>query len=83
MLALLRFAGCSVWFVIDFAESIRAAATATGFAGVVRTDDGNDTQMFEAFGTAHRGFGLPNTIDILRVVTSHAPRSADKGEGNK
>jgi len=56
--------------VVDFAESIRAAATETGFSGVVRIDDGNDTKMFEAFGLAHRGFGLPNTIDTQFAIAS-------------
>ena len=56
--------------MIDFAESIRAVATATGFSGVVRIDDGNDTMMFEAFGLAHRGFGLPNTIDTQFAIAS-------------
>ena len=56
--------------MIDFAESIRATATETGFSGVVRIDDGNDTEMFEAFGLAHRGFGLPNTIDTQFAIAS-------------
>lgn len=56
--------------MIDFADSIRAVAAETGFSGVVRIDDGNGTQMFEAFGLAHRGFKVPNTIDTQFAIAS-------------
>lgn len=54
----------------DLAESIRGVASETGFSGVVRFDDGDETQVSEAFGLAHRGFGLPNTVGTQFAVAS-------------
>ncbi len=56
--------------MVDLAESIRSAAHETGFSGVVRFDDRADTQVFEAFGLAHRGFGLPNSVDTQFAIAS-------------
>jgi len=56
--------------MIDLAESIRNVASETGFSGVVRFDDGDDSQVSEAFGLAHRGFGLPNTVDTQFAIAS-------------
>jgi CubicO group peptidase (beta-lactamase class C family) len=56
--------------MVDLAESIRSVASETGFSGVVRFDDGDDTQVFDAFGLAHRGFGLPITVDTQFGIAS-------------
>jgi CubicO group peptidase (beta-lactamase class C family) len=56
--------------MVDLAESVFSVASETGFSGVVRFDDGDDTQVFEAFGLAHRGFGLPNTVDTQFAIAS-------------
>jgi CubicO group peptidase (beta-lactamase class C family) len=56
--------------VTDLEESIRGFASETGFSGVVRFDDGDDTLVCEAFGLAHRGFGLPNTVDTQFAIAS-------------
>lgn len=56
--------------MIDLAESIRNVASETGFSGVVRFDDGDDSRVSEAFGLAHRGFGLPNTVDTQFAIAS-------------
>jgi CubicO group peptidase (beta-lactamase class C family) len=56
--------------VIDLTESIRSVASETRFSGVVRFDEGDDTQVSEAFGMAHRGFGLPNTVDTRFAIAS-------------
>ncbi|MEN8041125.1 MAG: serine hydrolase domain-containing protein [Actinomycetota bacterium] len=54
----------------DLAVSIRNVASETRFSGVVRCDDGDGTQVLEAFGLAHRGFGLPNTVDTQFAIAS-------------
>lgn len=37
---------------------------------MVRFDEGDDTRVFESFGLAHRGFGVPNTIDTQFAIAS-------------
>ena len=54
----------------DLGESVVSVASETGFSGVVRVDDGEGTQLSEAFGFAHRGFRLPNTVDTQFAIAS-------------
>jgi CubicO group peptidase (beta-lactamase class C family) len=54
----------------DLTESVRRVASETGFSGVIRIDDGDDTQLSEAYGWAHRGFQLPNTLDTQFAIAS-------------
>ena len=54
----------------DLAESVTDVAANNGFSGVVRIDAGNDTAVAEAFGLAHRGFQLPNTVDTQFALAS-------------
>jgi CubicO group peptidase (beta-lactamase class C family) len=54
----------------DLAESVGSVASEMGFWGVVRFDDHNGTLVLEAFGLAHRGFGLPNTVDTQFAIAS-------------
>ncbi len=54
----------------NLTESIHRLASETGFSGVVRVDHGDDTQLSEAYGLAHRGFRLPNTVDTQFAVAS-------------
>ena len=44
-------------------DSVDRIAAETGFAGVVRVDRGDDIQLAKAYGLAHRGFEIANTID--------------------
>ncbi len=46
----------------------------TGFSGVVRIDRGGDVELATAYGLAHRGHEIPNTVD-----TRFATASATKG----
>jgi CubicO group peptidase (beta-lactamase class C family) len=46
----------------DITESIGRVANETAFSGVVRVDRGDD-HFAEAFGYAHRGFAVPNTVE--------------------
>ncbi len=54
----------------DLTESVRRVASETGFSGVIRIDDGDDTQLSEAYGWANRGFQLPNTLDTQFAIAS-------------
>jgi len=54
----------------DLTESLHRVASETGFSGVVRADEGDDTQLSEAYGIAHRGFQLPNTDDTQFAIAS-------------
>jgi CubicO group peptidase (beta-lactamase class C family) len=54
----------------DLTESVARVASETGFSGVVRMDKGDDTQLSEAYGLAHRGFQLPNRVDTQFAIAS-------------
>ncbi len=54
----------------DLAESVDRVASETGFSGVVRMDEGDDTQLSRAYGLAHRGFQLPITDDTQFAIAS-------------
>ena len=54
----------------DLPESVRRVAAETGFSGVIRIDDRGGTQLSGAFGLAHRGARLPNTLDTQFAIAS-------------
>ena len=54
----------------DLIESVRSFASEAGFSGVVRIDQDGETRVSAAYGFAHRGFGLPNTIDTQFAIAS-------------
>ena len=54
----------------DLAESVHRVASETGFSGVVRIDHGPEAQLSEAYGPAHRGYGVPNTVDTQFAIAS-------------
>jgi CubicO group peptidase (beta-lactamase class C family) len=54
----------------DLTESVHRVVSDTGFSGVVRIDQGDDTQLSEAYGLAHRGFQLPNRVDTQFAIAS-------------
>ena len=54
----------------DLTESVHRVASETGFSGVVRIDHGDDTQLSEAYGLAHRGHQLPNTDETQFAIAS-------------
>jgi CubicO group peptidase (beta-lactamase class C family) len=49
--------------VDDLESSIDRVAAATGFSGVVRVDRGGRVELAKAYGSAHRGHGIPNAVD--------------------
>jgi CubicO group peptidase (beta-lactamase class C family) len=55
-------------------EEVDRVAAETGFSGAVRVDRGGDVELAKAYGFAHRGLEVPNTID-----TQFGTASAVKG----
>src|SRR5262245_22075257 len=51
-------------------NSVDQVAAETGFSGVVRVDTGDGVQFAKAYGLAHRGWGVPNTVDIRFAIAS-------------
>ena len=47
-----------------------ALAAETGFSGVVRVDRGETTELAKAYGLAHRGHEIPNTVDTRFAIAS-------------
>ena len=45
-------------------------AGAEGFSGVVRVDRGDDIELASAYGLAHRGYEIANTVDTQFALAS-------------
>src|SRR4051812_34164189 len=54
----------------DLEDSIDRLAAAAGFSGVGRVDRGSRVELAKAYGWAHRGWRLPNTVDTRFPVAS-------------
>ena len=54
----------------DLEGSIDTIAAETRFSGVVRVDRGEEVLVAKAYGFAHRGFGVPNTVDTRFGIAS-------------
>ena len=52
------------------ADAVDAVAAETGFSGVVRVDRDGAVEFAAAYGLAHRGWGIPNTVDVRFAVAS-------------
>ena len=50
-------------------RSMRSPAR-DGFSGVVRVDRGGEVELAKAYGLAHRGYGIPNTVDTQFAIAS-------------
>ncbi len=51
-------------------QEVESIADATGFSGVVRVDRGNGTELAKAYGLAHRGCEISNTVDTQFAIAS-------------
>ncbi|MGW4482351.1 serine hydrolase domain-containing protein [Amycolatopsis sp. NPDC004368] len=51
-------------------EEIDRLAGETGFSGVVSVSRGGETVLARAYGLAHRGYGVPNTVDTRFGIAS-------------
>jgi CubicO group peptidase (beta-lactamase class C family) len=60
--------------VDDLVETVDRIASETAFSGAVRVDRSGDVIVAQAYGYAHRGHRIPNTIE-----TQYATASAAKG----
>ena len=51
-------------------REIDSVAETNGFSGVVRVDHGDDVELANAYGLAHRGHEIPNTVDTQFAIAS-------------
>ena len=51
-------------------RAVDSIADANGFSGVVRVDRGDDVELANAYGLAHRGYEIPNTLDTRFAIAS-------------
>lgn len=51
-------------------EAVDSLAGATDFSGVVRVDRGEDIEFAKAYGLAHRGYEIANTVDTQFAIAS-------------
>jgi CubicO group peptidase (beta-lactamase class C family) len=56
--------------VDDLEGAVDGAAAATGFSGVVRVDRDGRVELAKAYGWAHRGLRVPNTVDTRFGIAS-------------
>ena len=54
----------------DLERDIDALAAEKAFSGVVRVDRGDDVVLEKAYGLAHRGYEIPNTVDTRFATAS-------------
>jgi len=54
----------------DLAGSVDRIAARSAFSGVVRFDRGDEIELVKAYGLAHRGFEIPNTVDTRFGIAS-------------
>jgi len=55
---------------MDLGTEADRVAVSTEFTGVVRLDEGGATVFERAYGMAHRGLGVPNTVDTRFAIAS-------------
>ncbi len=65
-------AAASVRDMSALGAEVDALASATGFSGVVRIDEGDRIELARAYGLAHRGFEIANTPDTRFGLASGA-----------
>jgi CubicO group peptidase (beta-lactamase class C family) len=51
-------------------QEVDSLAHANGFSGVVRVDRGGEVEFANAYGFAHRGYEIPNTVDTQFAIAS-------------
>jgi CubicO group peptidase (beta-lactamase class C family) len=56
--------------VDDLEEAVDRVTAATGFSGVVRVDSPGRGEFAKAYGAAHRGHDIPNTVDTRFGIAS-------------
>ncbi len=56
--------------VDDLVETLDRIALETSFSGAVRVDRGDDVLLAKAYGYAHRGYRIANTVDTQFAIAS-------------
>jgi CubicO group peptidase (beta-lactamase class C family) len=56
--------------VTELGQAVDAIADSNGFSGVVRVDRGDEVGLEKAYGLAHRGYEIPNTVDTQLAIAS-------------
>src|ERR687896_644539 len=51
-------------------QAVDSIAAESGFSGVVRVDRGDEVELASAYGLAHRGYEVPNTVDTQFAIAS-------------
>src|SRR5215210_1537588 len=51
-------------------HAVDSIVDANGFSGVVRVDRDEQVELAEAYGLAHRGYEIPNTVDTQFAIAS-------------
>ena len=51
-------------------DEVERIAGETGFSGAVRVDRGDELELAKAYGLAHRGLEIANTVDTQFAVAS-------------
>lgn len=51
-------------------EAVDSLAAETGFSGAARVDRGDEIELAKAYGLAHRGYEVPNTVDTQFGIAS-------------
>jgi CubicO group peptidase (beta-lactamase class C family) len=54
----------------ELGQEVDALALADGFSGVVRVDRGDEVELASAYGLAHRGYEISNTVDTRFAIAS-------------
>jgi CubicO group peptidase (beta-lactamase class C family) len=51
-------------------DALDSTAAANSFSGAVRVDRGDEVELAAAYGLAHRGYEVPNTVDTQFAIAS-------------
>jgi CubicO group peptidase (beta-lactamase class C family) len=51
-------------------RAVDSIAAESGFSGAVRVDRGDEVELASAYGLAHRGYEVPNTVDTQFAIAS-------------
>ena len=54
----------------ELEAELDSLAAGVGFSGVVRVDDADRVVVARAYGWAHRGYAIPNTVETRLAIAS-------------
>src|SRR6266487_1456179 len=56
--------------MLELEDAVDSIAVAEEFSGAVRVDRGDEIALAKAYGFAHRGYEIPNTVDMQFAIAS-------------